>query len=56
MAFLADRFGAPKVAAAVRGQLSHRRARTAIGPVGMPVLDRDSRLGVDDRIGVVTER
>ena len=53
MAYLAGRFGAPDVAAAIAETLPGR-ARTRIGPAGAAVVVRDAILGVDDRLGVAT--
>jgi predicted transcriptional regulator of viral defense system len=53
MAYLADRFGASDVAAAISETLPGR-ARTRIGPAGAAVVVRDATLGVEDRLGVAT--
>jgi predicted transcriptional regulator of viral defense system len=53
MAYLASRFGARDVAAAVAATL-RGRARTFIGKASAPVVARDPTLGVDDRLGVAT--
>ncbi len=53
MAFLAGRFGAPEVAAAIVATLPGR-ARTRIGPAEAALVVRDAGLGVDDRLGVAT--
>jgi len=53
MAFLAGRFGAPEVAAAIVATLPGR-ARTRIGPAEAALVVRDAVLGVDDRLGVAT--
>ena len=53
MAYLAGRFGAPDLAAAIAATLPGR-ARTRIGPAGAAVVVRDAILGVDDRLGVAT--
>jgi predicted transcriptional regulator of viral defense system len=53
MSYLAAKFGAPAVAAAIAGTLT-RPARTFIGQRGAPVIERDPALGVDDRLGVAT--
>jgi hypothetical protein len=53
MAYLAGRFGASDVAAAIVQTLPGR-ARTRIGPAGAAVVVRDAILGVDDRLGVAT--
>jgi hypothetical protein len=53
MAYLAGRFGALDVAAALTKTLPGR-ARTRIGPARAPVVVRDATLGVDDRLGVAT--
>jgi len=53
MSYLAARFDAPEVAAAIAETLSGR-ARTRIGPAGAPLVARDASLGVDDRLGVAS--
>lgn len=53
MSYLAERFGAPAVAAAIAETLPHR-AKTFIGNPTAPIVARDPALGVDDRLGVAT--
>lgn len=53
MAYLAGRFGAPDVAAAIVETLPGR-ARTRIGPAAAALVVRDAILGVEDRLGVAT--
>ena len=55
MAYLASRFDAPEVAAAVAATFPGR-ARTWIGSADAPVVARDASLGVVDRLGVATVR
>ncbi len=56
MAYLADRFGASTTSASVRERIGRRRARTSIGPTTEELRARDSRLGVDDHVGVAGAR
>lgn len=51
MAYIAARFDAPDVAAAVAATIPHR-LKTVIGAASSPVVARDSSLGVDDHLGV----
>jgi len=53
MAYIASRFDAPTVAAAIAATLTGR-AKTSIGRAGDPIVARDPALGVDDRLGVAT--
>ena len=53
MAYLAARFDAPDIAAAVATTLPHR-LKTVIGAASSPIVARDSSLGVDDHLGVAT--
>lgn len=53
MSYLAAKFGAPAVAAAIAATLP-RRAKTFIGDPDAPIVARDPALGVDDHLGVAT--
>ena len=53
MAYIAAKFDAPAVAAAVAATLPFR-AKTFIGEADAPIIAHDARLGVDDHLGVAS--